>query len=86
MLYLWMMQVCDTNKSTETQTHKTQTHHTHTRTLGIPSLLSLPYLKFCNITDPIYQNTRKFLLSSDNPWYFSGNVGAGIGSVHIGKK
>lgn len=43
---------------------------------NIPSLLSLPYLcpDQISINDPIYQNTRKFLLSRDNPWYFYGPV------------
>jgi hypothetical protein len=43
---------------------------------NIPSLLSLPYVSPDDIPilDPIYQNTRKFVLSPDNPWYFKGNV------------
>jgi len=49
---------------------------------NIPSLLSLPYLGCCNIDDPIYLNTRKFLLSSDNPYYFKGKEASGIGSPH----
>jgi len=41
---------------------------------NIPSLLSLPYLcpDEISINDSIYQNTRKFILSRDNPWFFSG--------------
>jgi meiotically up-regulated gene 157 (Mug157) protein len=49
---------------------------------NIPSLLSLPYLEYCNKTDPIYKNTRKFLLSEDNPWFFIGEAGEGIASPH----
>ena len=49
---------------------------------NIPSLLSLPYLGCCNVDDPIYLNTRKFLLSSDNPYYFKGKEAMGIGSPH----
>ncbi|CAF0757687.1 unnamed protein product [Rotaria sp. Silwood1] len=43
---------------------------------NIPSLLSLPYLCPDDISSkhPIYQNTRKFVLSSDNPWFFKGNL------------
>ncbi len=49
-----------------------------------PSLLSAPYLGYCNINDPIYQNTRKFILSYENPWYFEGAAAKGIGSPHTG--
>ena len=34
-----------------------------------PSLLSLPYLGYCEADDPIYQNTRRFILSKDNPYF-----------------
>ena len=52
---------------------------------NIPSLLSLPYLGAVSMTDPIYLNTRKMLLSSDNPFYYKGKVAEGIGGPHIGK-
>ncbi|KAJ2807539.1 hypothetical protein H4S07_003576, partial [Coemansia furcata] len=54
---------------------------------NVPSLLSLPYLGFVKATDPIYQNTRRMVLSLDNPWYFSNGVSgslSGIGSPHTG--
>lgn len=51
---------------------------------NVPSLLSLPYLGYVNATDPIYINTRNFVLSSNNPWYFSGKAGAGVGGPHVG--
>jgi len=52
---------------------------------NVPSLLSLPYLGFVDIDDPIYQNTRKMLLSEDsNPYFFKGTAGEGIGGPHIG--
>lgn len=43
---------------------------------NIPSLLSLPYLcpDDIPIDDPVYQNTRRFVLSQDNPWFFRGKV------------
>ena len=49
-----------------------------------PSLLSAPYLGYCDKDDEIYLNTRKFILSPSNPWYFDGSVAKGIGSPHTG--
>ncbi len=49
---------------------------------NIPSLLSIPYIGYRDKTDEIYQNTRKFLLSHDNEFYFEGKCGKGIGSRH----
>jgi meiotically up-regulated gene 157 (Mug157) protein len=53
---------------------------------NIPSLLSIPYLGYLYNDDPIYKNTRKFILSPDNPWYFTGNYASGIGSPHTGPR
>lgn len=52
---------------------------------NVPSLLSLPYLGAIDKNDPIYQNTRKFVLSADNPYYFIGKAGEGIGGPHAGQ-
>jgi meiotically up-regulated gene 157 (Mug157) protein len=49
---------------------------------NIPSLLSAPYLGYVSGDDPIYQNTRKMLLSKANKNYASGKVASGIGSEH----
>lgn len=49
---------------------------------NIPSLLSAPYIGYTTTSDPAYQNTRKFLLSKDNPFYFEGEYAKGIGSRH----
>lgn len=51
---------------------------------NVPSLLSLPYLDAVDISDPIYQNTRKFVLSKDNPFFFEGKAAKGIGGPHVG--
>lgn len=51
---------------------------------NVPSLLALPYISDVDINDPIYQNTRRFVLSEDNPYFFSGKAGCGIGGPHIG--
>ncbi len=37
---------------------------------NVPSLLSLPYLNAVKNTDPLYVNTRKYLLSTNNPFFF----------------
>ncbi|MGN6368545.1 MAG: glycoside hydrolase family 125 protein [Phycisphaerae bacterium] len=54
---------------------------------NLPNLLSLPYLGFCSATDPIYQNTRRFSLSPDNPYFAKGPAvphGA-LSGPHIGQ-
>lgn len=49
---------------------------------NIPSLLGLPYIGWCDETDEIYANTRRFALSNDNPYFFRGSAITGIGSPH----
>lgn len=49
-----------------------------------PSLLSMAYLGAVDVNDPIYQNTRRFVWSEDNPYFFKGTAGEGIGGPHIG--
>ena len=49
---------------------------------NIPSLLGLPYIGWCDKDDDVYQNTRKFVLSADNPYFHRGSVITGIGSPH----
>ncbi|KAJ2972749.1 hypothetical protein NQ176_g6979 [Zarea fungicola] len=52
-----------------------------------PSLLALPLMGFVDVKDPIYQNTRKMLLSKrGNPYYLTGAHFSGIGGPHIGLK
>ncbi|WP_128548018.1 glycoside hydrolase family 125 protein [Larkinella soli] len=49
---------------------------------NVPNLLALPYLGACSPTDPVYRNTRRFVLSADNPYFFRGKAAEGIGSPH----
>ncbi|OAT88286.1 glycoside hydrolase family 125 protein [Candidatus Arthromitus sp. SFB-turkey] len=49
---------------------------------NVPSLLSIPYIGYREIHDEIYQNTRKFILSKNNPYYYEGSFASGIGSPH----
>ena len=51
---------------------------------NVPRLLSLSYLGLLDSKDEIYLNTRKFILSNDNPYYFSGKYAKGIGGPHVG--
>ena len=51
---------------------------------NVPSLLGMGYLGDVPMDDPIYQNTRRFVWSEDNPWFFRGQAGEGIGGPHIG--
>lgn len=49
---------------------------------NVPNLLALPYLGACSPTDPLYRNTRAFVLSADNPYFFKGKAAEGVGSPH----
>ncbi len=50
---------------------------------NVPSLLSLPYLGYCSINDPIYIATKKFIFSEWNPFYAKGKF-SGLTSPHTG--
>lgn len=51
---------------------------------NVPSLLAMAYLGDVSLDDKIYQNTRRFVWSEDNPYFFKGEAGEGIGGPHIG--
>lgn len=51
---------------------------------NVPGLLSLPYLGAVEVGDAVYANTRRLLLSDDNPFFFQGEVAEGIGGPHVG--
>jgi meiotically up-regulated gene 157 (Mug157) protein len=51
---------------------------------NIPNLISLPYLGAMDAEDPIYKNTRKFVFSESNPWFFKGEYAEGVGGPHVG--
>ncbi len=53
---------------------------------NVPSLLSLPYLNDLDPADQaLYQNTRKFLLSTENYYYRQGTAAEGISGPHAGR-
>ena len=49
-----------------------------------PSLLTMPYLGICPASDRVYAQSRKFVLSPANPYFFRGTTAEGIGGPHIG--
>ncbi len=51
---------------------------------NVPSLLAMSYLGDVFPQDSVYLNTRRFVLSEDNPYFFRGKAGEGIGSPHVG--
>jgi meiotically up-regulated gene 157 (Mug157) protein len=51
---------------------------------NVPSLLSLPYLGAFAPGDPLYLNTRKVVLSENNPFFYKGKAAEGVGGPHTG--
>ena len=51
---------------------------------NVPSLLGLPYLGASPDAE-VYRRTRSFVWSANNPWFFRGTAGEGIGGPHIGR-
>jgi meiotically up-regulated gene 157 (Mug157) protein len=49
---------------------------------NVPSLLSAPFLSYVPRDDPVYQNTRRKILSKSNPYYAWGPILSGVGSPH----
>jgi hypothetical protein len=49
---------------------------------NVPNLLGLPYLGAVKADDKVYQNTRRFVLSESNPYFFKGKAAEGMGSPH----
>ena len=52
---------------------------------NIPSLLSLPLLAGASLDVDVYRNSREFILSHENPYFFSGVRASGVGSQHTPK-
>ncbi len=52
---------------------------------NMPNLTALPYYGWCSTNDATYLDTRRFTLSPDDPYYFSGKFATGLGSPHTPK-
>jgi meiotically up-regulated gene 157 (Mug157) protein len=57
-------------------------NHLYMDDSNVPSLLALPYIDSSLADDPVYQNTRRFVLSESNPYFFRGKYAEGGGSPH----
>ena len=57
-------------------------HHNVMDDANIPNLLAIPYYEYPFADDEIYQNTRRYMLSESNPYFFKGKAITGIGSPH----
>jgi len=53
---------------------------------NVPNLISLPYLGFVKADNKIYQNTRRVVLSDNNPYFRRGKFASAVGSPHTGKR
>ena len=51
---------------------------------NVPCLLAAPYLGYCSFKDAVYRNTRKMIWSENNPYFFKGKAGEGVGGPHVG--
>lgn len=49
---------------------------------NVPDLLGIPFYGYRDSRDPIYLNTRGFVLSTRNPYYYRGRYAEGLGSPH----
>ncbi len=49
---------------------------------NFPNLLCAPYLGYCKADESLYVETKKRLLSVENPYYYSGSKASGVGSIH----
>jgi uncharacterized protein len=49
---------------------------------NVPSLLAMPYMGYCEKDNAVYLATLAFVLSEENPYFYTGKAATGIGSPH----
>jgi meiotically up-regulated gene 157 (Mug157) protein len=52
---------------------------------NIPNLTAMPFYAWCASGDSVYQDTRRFTLGFDDPYYYGGKFATGLGSPHTPK-
>jgi meiotically up-regulated gene 157 (Mug157) protein len=52
---------------------------------NIPNLTAMPWYGWCATSNPVYLDTRRFTLSFDDPYYYTGAYATGLGSPHTPK-
>lgn len=57
-------------------------HFTRMDDANMPDLLGMPYYQYRSSRDPVYLNTREYVLSPANPYYYRGRYAMGLGSPH----
>ena len=60
-------------------------HHNVMDDANIPNLLAIPYYEYPFADEEVYENTRRYMLSDANPYYYRGKAITGIGSPHTPK-
>lgn len=53
---------------------------------NVPNLIAAPYLGYCSEKEEDYLQTRRTLLSKENPYFYEGKYAKGIGSSHTPKE
>lgn len=53
---------------------------------NVPNLIAAPYLGYCSEQEEDYLQTRRTLLSKENPYFYEGKYAKGIGSSHTPEK
>ena len=57
-------------------------HHNVMDDANIPNLLAIPDYEYPFADEEVYQNTRRYMLSEANPYFYRGKAITGIGSPH----
>jgi uncharacterized protein len=60
-------------------------HYNFMDDANIPNLTALPWYGWCSTSNPVYLDTRRFTLSFDDPYYYTGKYATGLGSPHTPK-